>query len=1464
MRRRIWTFFALAAAANWSVAHSQTTLDPNQNKGFKLLQGLGPNLASASTITPTNRVHHITGNTTIQTIAADNVADGESLTMIMDGGAPLGTAGNIKTALTPTVNTTVVCVYTIADSKWFCPALVAGSGTGTGSDFTSSANFTVQQTAKAAVVNYTAPAGAGVCTWEMSQANTFAPLVADVNTTLFPGSSSDNRAGSLSNGDARTFVVGQGGTGIEYAPVASDGKRYSRALQANTTHYGRVTCGSDTATLSFTTANVTPGDTYPGSFWPDDPATPGVAAWPTVDPNAVNTCVVHPVTGLCWQPFLRPDFEDGTTADNNLHHQYQATGWTNPANILADDGSPAVTSNTNPIVVTTDTYDSSGQNNGQSLSGITFEIKGYVEDTCSAGDDRMAQVAITIDGVEAYSGFLDVTLPTQTAYGSGTTTNVGDDIAAPIPYMQAWFNGSQLIQPEGTRAMQLILRDLNPRIGLYDRTGNNLTLNWASPVPESFSTNWVSGSHIILDNGGTPAETTVASVTSATQVTVASGSGPSTNVTFLAPNFGFFIRKKTATCSMSIDFVHFQKTYYGTPTLNGGSGSSRQTPLTKYPEGEVVTGATNTSPIVLTLNSGITAHRFQAGNVIHCAQVQGNTAANGDFTIASVTTFTATLAGSASNGAFTGNGFCYTTTPAARKGYFYQLSNEGDNAQFLWVNTDQVPAEIRYLGIGWVSASGFPSDGMRGDNYSLDDSDPDSPGFYVAESASGKQHILHGTYIGNARLGLMREVGQRANQSPTFGDNAAAWRWTDETPSTTLTDQLEAFDATYTGALEVEAAPIGVLNSNTLLLNGRLAGGSQNAACWTAVWDTSTKTVKGLVNSWTSPNWRWKGCHGALLLAGATVVGRAGYPLDGNAGAYSGPYTIALTDSGLNTTTMSDCATLLTGLGLSNPLSVTGSQCSQTTLSTITPVTEGTPIGHTFGPIIIGDIADVRTSGNADDGETVRVIGISGTTVVVQRAMWANHPIAAHPSGAKLWFREIPPMPAFGVDSRGAFYSDTGWWDYGADPHGLNAADSFQQQLPAATVIQEQVFTEASHAAGRGDHFISDSGPNGVAYTDACTPQSQNRFGGIRHGAYNSTTLTCYNANPAFDGSAGGGVGAASMETHLAAEIETGPQAGRAFADARVYQISEGWQQTLSKVGGLTNWYKATAYNEFGNPYDYKRQKVNVWIGAHIGNHVSSPTYNISSHDTTADAYNYCRALKTNDCFTGSAANDVYVNIPQFAVPPDNWPFGSGSVRCLGFGFVTVHDADDLCVSIEPIQADELIQYGVSSTTSDPKGTGQRRLGVPFTLPKWLNGTNLNTNPLPDGSATIVTNWLVNLPTFNWNPAATDRTTWIPVSIPSGAVPGGSANAYVRFGYNPNYFCSDRQEVCLANASSIQSGDSVYSYETSDSYSGLACTTSCTVVVPALSQRIMWYQWVFRDGSNNLVATGPTQVLATP
>lgn len=64
----------------------------------------------------------------------------------------------------------------------------------------------------------------------------------------------------------------------------------------------------------------------------------------------------------------------------------------------------------------------------------------------------------------------------------------------------------------------------------------------------------------------------------------------------------------------------------------------------------VVTNATNTSPITITTS---VAHNLSNGDSVTISCVQGNTAANGTWTVASVAAFTFTLVGSTGNGTFT-------------------------------------------------------------------------------------------------------------------------------------------------------------------------------------------------------------------------------------------------------------------------------------------------------------------------------------------------------------------------------------------------------------------------------------------------------------------------------------------------------------------------------------------------------------------------------------------------------------------------------------------------------------------------------------------------------------------------------------------------------------------------------------------------------------------------------------------
>ena len=138
----------------------------------------------------------------------------------------------------------------------------------------------VTTTATQANIQYVSP-DQRPCTIEVSETPTYASLVHDVDPALFTGSNTDDRPGSASHGVYKSVVIGK-----RSADLAADGKRYSRALQANTKHYFRINsdgqCASRPVTGSFTTANIPIGMTWQDPLLTDS-AAPGDIIEPTAD-----------------------------------------------------------------------------------------------------------------------------------------------------------------------------------------------------------------------------------------------------------------------------------------------------------------------------------------------------------------------------------------------------------------------------------------------------------------------------------------------------------------------------------------------------------------------------------------------------------------------------------------------------------------------------------------------------------------------------------------------------------------------------------------------------------------------------------------------------------------------------------------------------------------------------------------------------------------------------------------------------------------------------------------------------------------------------------------------------------------------------------------------------------------------------------------------------------------------------
>ena len=197
---------------------------------------------------------------------------------------------------------------------------VLGASTG-GGDFVSQI---INTTNTQAVLVYTAP-DTNSCKVQVSENSSLSPLVHDVNPSLFANADSDNKAESLYSDNKRIFVIGK-----RLVEKGIDGNNYSRALQTNTTHYFKITCGNQISSGSFITANIPFGMTYSDGIQ-NDPNNRSGYIYPTVSGTDRDSSFIDPRTGVFFKPLaLKPD---GALANSYKSFSWSSAGfheWCSP------------------------------------------------------------------------------------------------------------------------------------------------------------------------------------------------------------------------------------------------------------------------------------------------------------------------------------------------------------------------------------------------------------------------------------------------------------------------------------------------------------------------------------------------------------------------------------------------------------------------------------------------------------------------------------------------------------------------------------------------------------------------------------------------------------------------------------------------------------------------------------------------------------------------------------------------------------------------------------------------------------------------------------------------------------------------------------------------------------------------------------------------------------------------------
>jgi len=289
-------------------------------------------------------------------------------------------------------------------------------------------------------------------------------------------------------------------------------------------------------------------------------------------------------------------------------------------------------------------------------------------------------------------------------------------------------------------------------------------------------------------------------------------------------------------------------------------------------------------------------------------------------------------------------------------------------------------------------------------------------------------------------------------------------------------------------------------------------------------------------------------------------------------------------------------------------------------------------------------------------------------------------------------------------------------------------------------------------------------------------------------------------------------------------------------------------------VPGTRGVYKFTSIS---GDVHYKQVPVIAYAGYHLLKEISSPATGDIITDSTP--WKYCVVLKAGECRSGSAVNEVYVSVPQGLI--------DSSQNCIS----NWYDDNYPCVFTPPAKAGFIVQEGISK--DDPNGTNWRRITmglsgygrqyefatfIPdptgswgFTQGYWLDGVR---NDL----------LIAKLPPWpNPQEVTVNRTNFIPQSVQIGANQN-LTGARVRFGYTENgnvndFFCTARQEACVT-AGSASSAATPYWF-IGENQGWQPCTSGCTISVPAIPGRVLFYAVDRQDGAGNTIPGTPQVVV---
>jgi hypothetical protein len=401
-----------------------------------------------------------------------------------------------------------------------------------------------------------------------------------------------------------------------------------------------------------------------------------------------------------------------------------------------------------------------------------------------------------------------------------------------------------------------------------------------------------------------------------------------------------------------------------------------------------------------------------------------------------------------------------------------------------------------------------------------------------------------------------------------------------------------------------------------------------------------------------------------------------------------------------------------------------------------------------------------------------------------------------------------------------------------------------------------------------GCHSVIGAGPSTGLYSfsESCNPPYYFGYGSLSIPSMLFQAFQPLGASyPAFAGSSNGFANASTVQSYPNSSWNAGRASPTFHLDFRHLNPSFGsgaeflgagiGTRTLTPVGGTSKSYLITDGSSAGAS-DYKRLPLYGFGGHYLYKDVSGPaTGNVADMPD----YSYCRAFKVNECFNGSSVGNLYVTAPK--------AFIDGNCRSDQFTL------PDPCVFQLSPYAGQVIQFRTDKT--DSNGLTTRKFGYVHGMPG-LQYQFSNCRSTPEGEfAFCVADWLDGVRS-EWvslrvapmpKPDSRNRTTFIPIALNYQGSPGAT-NIRARFGYAENggslLRCTAYQAECTTEIPVSSPGDP-YGFTTETvTRQNCAINAACTITIPAISNRMLYYVVDRLDNSGNIVASFPKQVIAVP